>query len=341
MAKRLMVLVGMLMALLVAAVPAMAQGVLPPGGVTVTGVLESLPNDGGPPVFGITDEASGDRYILEGDGSDIARLEGQRTYVEGVPRNDPNTGFDFLEVYGYTAADRAGPPPGEDTATLSFELTVKGTPPEGARFFGSAVGEGGPGVPLTDPDDDGIFTGSVTVPKFPPGLRPVPPGTPPIALSVRIVQVEQGPFGPGEPSVIKDFGVVPLDGDKAFRAKVNFKKGPVSPEEPTDECLALSLKPEECEAYVGPGGGGSGGSGGSGSGGSGSGNSGPGISGSGYGNGASVSGSGSGGSEIKASGKSSGGGTKELPRTGGAIPALSLVGTLLVGGGLLIRRATR
>lgn len=329
-AKRLVVLVGMLMALLVAAVPAMAQGVLPPGEITVTGVLESLPSDGGPPVFGITDEASGERYILEGGGSDIARLEGQRTFVEGVPRNDPNTGSDFLEVSGYTAADRAGPPPGEDTVTLSFELTVKGTPPEGARFFGSAVGEGGPGVPLTDPDDDGIFTGSVTVPRFPPGLRPVPPGTPPVALSVRIVQVEQGPFGPGEPSVIKDFGVVPLDGDKSFKAKVNFKKGSVSPEEPTDECLALSPNPEECEAYVG--------SGSSGSGSSGSGSSG---SGSGSGNSASVSGSVSGGGEIKASGKSSGGGTKELPRTGGDISALGLVGALLVGGGLLIRRATR
>ncbi len=219
-----------------------------------------------------------------------------------------------------------GPPPGEDTVTLTFELTVKGTPPEGARFFGSAVGEGGPGVPLTDPDGDSVYTGSVTVPRFPPGPRPVPPGTDPVALSVRIVQVEQGPFGQGEPSVIKDFGVVPLDGDKAFRAKVNFKKGPVSPEEPTDECLALSPNPEECDAYVGPGG---------------SDSSGSGVSGSGSGNSASVSGSGSGSGEIKASGKSSGGGTKELPRTGGAIPALSLVGALLVGGGLLIRRATR
>ena len=121
------------------------------------------------------------------------------------------------------------PPPGEETVTLSFELIVKGTPPEGTRFFGSAVGEGGPGVPLTDPDGDGIFNGSVTVPKFPPGLRPVPPGTPPIVLPVRIVQVEQGPFGPGELSVIRDFGLIPLDEDKTFSASVSFDGPPPGP----------------------------------------------------------------------------------------------------------------
>lgn len=159
------------------------------------------------------------------------------------------------------------------------------------------------------------------------------------------MQVEQGPFGPGEPTVIKDFGLVPLDGDKAFRAKVNFKKGPVTPEEPTDECLALSPNPEECDAYVGPGDTGGGSGNGDSSGSTGSGSTGSGSSGGSSGSGSSVnsdSGSGgSGGTEVKASGKSSGGGTKELPRTGGTLPVLSLVGALLVGGGLLIRRTTR
>ncbi len=336
MAKRLMVLVGMLIALLVTAVPAMAQGVLPPGEITVTGTIRDLVRDCNECAHHIiTDEASGTTYELlsdpahPGGGVDLRDHVGEQVTLQGTPQMLEGD-FDVLFVTRVEPTDSPspGPPPGEDTVTLSFELTVKGTPPAGTRFFGSAVGEGGPGVPLTDPDNDGIFTGSVTVPRFPPGLRPVPPGTPPVALSVRIVQVEQGPFGPGEPSVIKDFGVVPLDGDKAFKAKVNFKKGSVIPEEPTDECLALSPNPEECEAYVGPGGSGSSGSGSS-------------DSGSGSGSSASVSGSGSGGGEIKASGKSSGGETKELPRTGGAIPALGLVGALLVGGGLLIRRATR
>jgi LPXTG-motif cell wall-anchored protein len=41
------------------------------------------------------------------------------------------------------------------------------------------------------------------------------------------------------------------------------------------------------------------------------------------------------------SGSGGTGGTKILPKTGGALPALGVVGTLLVAGGLLIRRATR
>lgn len=126
------------------------------------------------------------------------------------------------------AQEEAQPPP-SDQATLSFELTVEGEVPEGTRFFGSAVGEGGPGVPLTDPDGDGTFTGSVTVPRFPPGPRPVPPGTDPISLSVQIVQ-ENG----GNIEVIRDFGLVPLDGDKTFSARVNFNSDGRDTETPED-----------------------------------------------------------------------------------------------------------
>ena len=150
--------------------------------------------------------------------------------------------------------------PTSDQVTLSFELTVKGEVPEGARFFGSAVGEGGPGVPLTDPDGDGTFTGSVTVPRFPPGPRPVPPGTEPISLSVQIVQVEQGPFGPGETSVILDFGLVPLDGDRTFSARVNFKRDRGGAETPEDTA------PNTPDGGSEDGAGSSGGSGSSGSG---------------------------------------------------------------------------
>jgi len=126
------------------------------------------------------------------------------------------------------AQEEAQPSP-SDQATLSFELTVRGEVPEGTRFFGSAVGEGGPGVPLTDPDGDGTFTGSVTVPRFPPGPRPVPPGTDPISLSVQIVQ-ENG----GNIEVIRDFGVVPLDRDRTFSARVNFRRDGRDTEAPED-----------------------------------------------------------------------------------------------------------
>ncbi len=284
------------------------------------------------------------------------------------------------------------PPPGEETVTLSFELIVKGTPPEGTRFFGSAVGEGGPGVPLTDPDGDGIFNGSVTVPKFPPGLRPVPPGTPPIVLPVRIVQVEQGPFGPGELSVIRDFGLIPLDEDKTFSASVSFDGPPPGPAPgttatfnfeltvkgqppadarffgvvPAEGCISAPLTDPDGDGVFtvslnvprfAPGG--------------------PpepvslpvqivqANSGAGPCNPTTVikdfgivpandntfraqvnfGFGGPGGSGSIGSGNSSGGGTGKLPSTGGAIPgaipALGLVSALLVGGGLLIRRVTR
>lgn len=119
-----------------------------------------------------------------------------------------------------------GPPPGEETATLSFELAVEGNPPANATFFGNVqTGEGGPGtfVPLTDPDGDGIYTGATTTPRFGPGPRPVPPDVEPLSFGVQIVQGTgtQGSI-PGAPiTVIRDFGVVPMN-DQTFSADVSF-----------------------------------------------------------------------------------------------------------------------
>ncbi len=140
MAKRLMVLVGILAVLFVAAVPALAQGAAPEVG----------PKDATSPA------------------------------QEGTPRQ---VGAPKEESEG---AVPPGPPPGT-FVTLTYELTVGGKPPAGTRFFGSAAGEGGPGVPLTDPDGDGLYTGSVEVSKFPPG--PGPPDAQPISLPVRIGQL--------------------------------------------------------------------------------------------------------------------------------------------------------
>ena len=111
-------------------------------------------------------------------------------------------------------------PPAVDTVTLSFEVTVRGEPPEGTTLLGFIPAEGGIRVPLTDPDGDGIYTGSTTLDRFGPGPRPVPPGTEPVSLPVQIAQ-ESG----GNIEVIRDFGEVPLTGDRTFRARANFRSG--------------------------------------------------------------------------------------------------------------------
>ena len=104
----------------------------------------------------------------------------------------------------------------EETATLSFELTVEGEPPANAVFFGFVAAEGGMFVPLTDPDGDGLYTGAMTVDRFGPGPGPVPPGTEPVSLPVRIAHAT---------GVVKDFGLVRIDGDKTFEASVSFEDG--------------------------------------------------------------------------------------------------------------------
>ena len=117
----------------------------------------------------------------------------------------------------------------EDTVTFSFEVTVKGEVPEGTTLLGFIPAEGGFRAPLEDPDGDGVYTGSITVPKFPPGPRPVPPDVEPVSLPVQIAQ-ESG----GNIEVIRDFGVVSLTGDRTFRARANFKKdGTVTTPDPT------------------------------------------------------------------------------------------------------------
>ena len=118
-------------------------------------------------------------------------------------------------------------PPAVDTVTLSFEVTVKGEPPEGTTLLGFIPAEGGIRVPLTDPDGDGIYTGSTTLDRFGPGPRPVPPGTEPVSLPVQIAQ-ESG----GNIEVIRDFGEVPLTGDRTFRARANFRSGTTTTPDP-------------------------------------------------------------------------------------------------------------
>ncbi len=94
------------------------------------------------------------------------------------------------------------------------------------------TGEGGPGIfaQLLDPDGDGLYTGVATLPdRFAPG--PAPEGTEPVSLPVQIVQgtgTRSVPAGtlPGEPtSVVRDFGVVPMEAENTFSAGVSFCNG--------------------------------------------------------------------------------------------------------------------
>ncbi len=126
------------------------------------------------------------------------------------------------------AQEEAQPAP-SDQVTFSFELTVKGEVPEGTRLLGFIPAEGGITVPLADSDGDGVYTGSTTLDRFGPGPRPVPPGTEPVSLPVQIVR-ESG----GSIEVIRDFGVVPLNGDRTFSARVNFKRDGRDTETPED-----------------------------------------------------------------------------------------------------------
>lgn len=99
--------------------------------------------------------------------------------------------------------------------TINFELTVEGAPPADATFFGEYLVEGAT-VRLTDPDGDGVYTGTMSG------------GTPDAGF--RIVQgtgAEQTMTGvyPGEPvTIIEEFDAPAVEGDAAtLSANVSFE----------------------------------------------------------------------------------------------------------------------
>ncbi|QIN77296.1 hypothetical protein GBA65_00830 [Rubrobacter marinus] len=128
-----------------------------------------------------------------------------------------------LEDGDHFSADYSfdGPAPGS-SATFAYELAVDCEPPEGAEFLGLTATESLVTTPLTDPDGDGVYTGSQTVPRFAPGG----PGEPIEISPVRIVQgppTATGPLGP-EYRVIEDFGAVTAE-DRTLSASVSFCDG--------------------------------------------------------------------------------------------------------------------
>ena len=171
--------------------------------------------------FTVTDQTEISR-LVGGDALAPAAFEDlavgqsvEATYAGPVAQSYPTQGnAASIVILGEEAGGE------EETATLSFELEVEGEPPANAAFFGLVLAPGGMGglsAPLTDPDGDGMYTGSVEVAKYGPGPRPVPPGTEPMSVPVQIVR--------GGAGVIKDFGLVKIDGDKTFRASVSFRDG--------------------------------------------------------------------------------------------------------------------
>jgi LPXTG-motif cell wall-anchored protein len=312
----------MLTALLVVAASAYAQ---PQGSVTATGVLVGPVEDGDldpTPKYKMADEETGTNYVLVSGFVELAPFVGQRVTIAGEPIGGADwapPALNVTQIEPAAGGDDNDPPAVNDKATLAFELTVDGDPPADAAFYGNVrTGEGGPGlyVPLTDPDEDRVYTGSTTVDRFGPGPRPVPEGTEPVSLPVQIVH---------DSEVIKDFGTVKLDGDKTFEASVSF---------PVDDCPIISPTPEQCgdgsggsDDGDGSGGGdpNSGGSGGSGSGSSGS------------SNGESSGSGGSSGSGV--AGDIANGLRGVLPSTGGGMALWALgAGLLLIAGGLLVRK---
>jgi len=228
-AKRLVVVPMAMLAVLLAAAPALlAQGTPAPAGseVEATGYLSPVyPPDAYSHL--LNDERTGATYLARSEDVNLDSYDGQRVDVSGTLVAGDGYPEPVLEIIGVEPAE--DPSPGE-TATLAFELSVEGEPPTDATFFGTVRGEGPRYVPLMDEDGDGLYTGSTTVSRFPPGTRPLPPDAEPVSLPVQMVQGtetqdpdESDSSRPGEPtSVIEDFGPVRIE-DKTLSANVSFE----------------------------------------------------------------------------------------------------------------------
>jgi hypothetical protein len=118
-----------------------------------------------------------------------------------------------VAVGSASAQEDPDPPPGE-TVTVTFILAVQAQPPPDATFWGYLTYEPF-GTRLTDPDGDGVYTGTFNA--FPKGdTQPfwIVQGT-----GTRFSQVSG--VQPGEPiTLLKDFGVLTTDQDTILPALV-------------------------------------------------------------------------------------------------------------------------
>lgn len=196
--------------------------------VSATGTIQPLA-DNPDAEHGITDEATGTLYALVSSSVDLdAYADGGRrvavygTLVETLAATEhPVLEVSRVEVLDDT--EQPPPPPPWTIATFTYELAVECEPPANAEFLGLFATESLVTVPLTDPDGDGVYSGSQKTPKFAPGGSQEEP----ITISpVQIVQgppTGSGPLGP-EYRVIKDFGSVVAE-DTTLSASVSFCDG--------------------------------------------------------------------------------------------------------------------
>ena len=192
----------------------------PKGAFTVTGETNILLQQGGEQVPATFDDLRVGQLV-------------EAQYAGPVAESYPSQGTADSIVILEPLGNGPGPAPGS-TATLAFELTVEGDPPADASFFGFIPAEGGFRAPLADPDDDGVYTGSVEVPKFAPGGPPEP-----VSLPVQIVQTQPGTYHARD-TVLKDFGEVLIDEDKIFSASVLVDEEP----DPDQEVAATGVLEE-------------------------------------------------------------------------------------------------
>jgi hypothetical protein len=168
MARSWAVLTVMLAVLLAAAPALLAQEVPASAGseVEATGYLSPVyPRDAYSHL--LNDETTGATYFARSENVDLNSCDDvQRVDVTGTLVVDEGYPEPILQVTGVEPVED---PTLDGTATLTFKLSVKGNPTSDATFFGTVSCEGPRYVPLTDEDGDGLYTGSTTVSRFPPG----------------------------------------------------------------------------------------------------------------------------------------------------------------------------
>jgi hypothetical protein len=195
-----------------------AQEVPPEAEVSATGMLTEAPPTAPPGTYFIID-GTGTPYELRSEVVNLGTYTGQLVTVFGTPapvQEEPG-GPVLLNVTRVEPIEGTGP------FSVTFELAVQGTPPANATFFGLFGYEGGVPVRLTDPDGDGVYTGST-----PPGL--IPDVTVQPALIVQGTgtreSINLGTY-PGDPiRVIKDFGPVTINQNTTLSTSVSFADGP-------------------------------------------------------------------------------------------------------------------
>jgi len=253
-ARSLAVLTVVLAVLLAAAPALLAQEVPAPVGSEVEEAIGYLspvyPRDAYSHL--LNDETTGATYFARSENVDLGSYDdGQRVEVAGTLVVDKGYTEPILRVTGVEPVED---PSSDETATLTFELSVEGEPPSDASFFGTVRGEGLRYIPLTDDDGDSLYTGNTSVPRFPPGTRPLPPDAEPVSLPIQIVQGtgtqgsdESGSPRPGEPtSVTEDFGAVRIE-DQTLLAIASFEENrggnttPGSGDDTSDESDSDSL----------------------------------------------------------------------------------------------------